>query len=51
VRVREEFVKQAEELSPVPVGGLSLTQYQFISLRLNGINDQMAGIKPNLAGQ
>jgi len=48
-RVREEFVKQAEELSPSRWGGLSLTQYQFISLRLNGINDQMARYQAQIA--
>jgi len=29
-------------LGPSRWGGLSLTQYQFISLRQNGLNDQMA---------
>ncbi len=48
-RVREEFVEQAEELSPSRWGGLSLTQYQFISLRLNGINDQMAKYQAQIA--
>jgi chromosome segregation ATPase len=41
-RVREEFIKQGGELGPFRWGRLSLTQYQFISLRLNDLNDQMA---------
>jgi DNA repair exonuclease SbcCD ATPase subunit len=41
-RVREEFIKQGGELGPFRWGRLSLTQYQFISLRLNDLNVQMA---------
>lgn len=41
-RVREEFTKQGGELGPFRWGRLSLTQYQFISLRLNDLNGQMA---------
>ena len=48
-RVREEFIKQGGELGPFRWGGLSLTQYQFISLRLNGLNDQMARYQAQIA--
>jgi DNA repair exonuclease SbcCD ATPase subunit len=48
-RVQEEFIKQGGELGPFRWGGLSLTQYQFISLRLNGINDQMARYQAQIA--
>jgi len=48
-RVREEFIKQGGELGPFRWGGLSLTQYQFISLRLNGLNDQMAKYQAQIA--
>ncbi len=41
-RVREEFIKQGGELGPFRWGRLSLTQYQFISLRLNDLNGEMA---------
>jgi len=48
-RVREEFIKQGGELGPFRWGGLSLTQYQFISLRLNGLNGQMARYQAQIA--
>jgi hypothetical protein len=48
-RVREEFIKQGGKLGPFRWGGLSLTQYQFISLRLNGLNDQMARYQAQIA--
>ncbi len=48
-RVQEEFIKQGGELGPFRWGGLSLTQYQFISLRLNGLNDQMARYQAQIA--
>jgi DNA repair exonuclease SbcCD ATPase subunit len=40
-KAQEEFVRQGEGLGPFRFGGLSLTQYQMISLRLNDLNDQM----------
>jgi chromosome segregation ATPase len=48
-RVREEFIKQGGELGPFRWGRLSLTQYQFISLRLNDLNDQMAKYQAQIA--
>ncbi len=48
-RVREEFIKQGGEMGPFRWGGLSLTQYQFISLRLNGLNDQMVRYQSQIA--
>jgi chromosome segregation ATPase len=48
-RVREEFIKQGGELGPFRWGRLSLTQYQFISLRLNGLNAQMARYQAQIA--
>jgi hypothetical protein len=36
-------------LGPFRWGGLSLTQYQFISLKLNGLNDQMANYQAQIA--
>lgn len=41
-KTQEEFLKQGEVLGPFRWGGLSLTQYQMISSRLNTLNDQMA---------
>jgi uncharacterized protein YfcZ (UPF0381/DUF406 family) len=41
-KAQEEFVKQGEGLGPFRWGGVSLTQYQMISSRLNTLNDQMA---------
>jgi chromosome segregation ATPase len=48
-RVQEEFIKQGGELGPFRWGRLSLTQYQFISLRLNGLNTQMARYQAQIA--
>ena len=41
-RVREEYMKQAEGLSPYNFGKMSLTQYQMVSSRLNILNNEMA---------
>jgi uncharacterized protein YfcZ (UPF0381/DUF406 family) len=41
-KTQEEYLKQGEALGPFRWGGLSLTQYQMISSRLNTLNDQMA---------
>jgi uncharacterized protein YfcZ (UPF0381/DUF406 family) len=41
-KAQEQFVKQGEGLGPSRFGGLSLTQYQMISSRLNTLDDQMA---------
>ena len=41
-RVREEYIRQAEGLSPYNFGKMSLTQYQMLSSRLNILNNDMA---------
>jgi chromosome segregation ATPase len=48
-KVQEEFVKQGEGLGPFRFGGLSLTQYQMISSRLNVLNDQMGKYQAQIA--
>jgi chromosome segregation ATPase len=48
-RVQEEFIKQGGELGPFRWGRLSLTQYQMISSRLNGLNAQMARYQAQIA--
>jgi hypothetical protein len=37
----EVYSKNVEILGPLRFGGLSLTQYQMISLKLSTLNDQM----------
>ena len=41
-RVYEEYTKVAEKLGPSRFGGMSLTQYQMTSLRLDFLKDEMA---------
>ena len=41
-KIYEEYSKEAEKLGPSRFGGLSLTQYQMTSLRLEILNDEMA---------
>jgi len=45
----EAYIKDVEKLVPLRFGGLSLTQYQMISLRLNTLNDQMATYQAQIA--
>jgi uncharacterized protein YfcZ (UPF0381/DUF406 family) len=45
----EDYSKNVEKLSPVRFGGVSLTQYQMISLRLNNLNDQMTKYQAQIA--
>lgn len=45
----EAYIKDAEKLVPLRFGGLSLTQYQMISLRLNTLNDQMTKYQAHIA--
>ncbi len=40
-KASEAFIQQLERLGPYRWGGLSLTQYQFISTRLTLLNGQM----------
>ena len=49
-KVQEEFMKQGEALGPFRWGRLSLTQYQMVSSRLNGLNAQMARYQAQIAG-
>lgn len=48
-KAQEEFVKQGEGLGPFRFGGLSLTQYQMISSRLDALNDQMGKYQAQIA--
>jgi cell division protein FtsB len=48
-KAQEKFVKQGEGLGPFRFGGLSLTQYQMISSRLNALNDQMGKYQAQIA--
>ena len=41
-KVYKEYSKEAERLGPSRFGGLSLTQYQMTSLRLDSLNEEMA---------
>jgi hypothetical protein len=41
-KVYKEYSKEAERLGPSRFGGLSLTQYQMTSLRLESLNEDMA---------
>jgi len=41
-KVYKEYSKEAEKLGPSRFGGLSLTQYQMTSLRLEFLKDEMA---------
>jgi len=41
-KVYKEYSKEAEKLGPSRFGGLSLTQYQMTSLRLDILKDEMA---------
>jgi hypothetical protein len=41
-KVYKEYSKEAEKLGPSRFGGLSLTQYQMTSLRLEILKDEMA---------
>jgi chromosome segregation ATPase len=45
----EEYCKNIEKLGPSRFGGLSLTQYQMTSLRLNSLNDQMTKYQDQIA--
>jgi hypothetical protein len=45
----EAYSKDVEKLVPLRFGGLSLTQYQMISLRLNTYNDQMTKYQAQIA--
>ncbi len=45
----EAYIKDVEKLVPLRFGGLSLTQYQMISLRLNTLNDQMTKYQAHIA--
>jgi hypothetical protein len=45
----EEYSKNVEKLGPFRFGGLSLTQYQMTSLRLNTLNDQMTKYQAQIA--
>ncbi len=40
-KASEAFIQQLEKLGPFRWGGLSLTQYQFISTKLTSLNGQM----------
>jgi prefoldin subunit 5 len=48
-KAQEEFVRQGEGLSPIRFGGLSLTQYQMISSRLDALNDRMEKYQGQIA--
>ena len=48
-RAYEEYSKNVGKLGSFRFGGLSLTQYQMISLRLNNLNDQMTTYQAQIA--
>jgi uncharacterized protein YfcZ (UPF0381/DUF406 family) len=45
----EAYSKNVEKLGPLRFGGVSLTQYQMISLRLTTLNDQMTKYQAQIA--